>query len=177
MNAYKIGRIILIFSIPTMLVFGFFWKHHFFNVKIQKSNQAQEYGPTNWNLPFDYHVTFPHSVDILVRVADTEQEREIGLSGISKMNQNEGMLFIFPQMGIYPFWMKDMQFPLDIIWIDDEMRIIDIHENIYPESYPKTFISRSPARYVLEMNAGSVLQNGFSLGQIVIIKNNTSPRL
>ena len=66
------------------------------------------------------------------------------------------MLFIFPTPAPRAFWMKDMRFALDIIWIGSDLRVVDITENALPESYPATFSPRAPAQFVLEVPAGLV---------------------
>lgn len=84
----------------------------------------------------------------------TPESRERGLSGRVKLEENEGMLFVFDKPDLYRFWMKDMNFPIDIIWISENMEIVDITENAQPKSFPKTFFPKKPARFVLEVNAG-----------------------
>lgn len=92
-------------------------------------------------------------VGIDVSVADTEATREQGLSGVNKIGSREGLLMIFDTADYYAIWMKDMNFPIDIIWIDDHMTIVDITEAISPETYPSIFEPQSPARMALEVNA------------------------
>ena len=67
-----------------------------------------------------------------VEVADTLNEREKGLSGKQSLEINKGMLFIFEKETLSGFWMKDMNFPIDIIWIDKNMRIIGIEKSPVP---------------------------------------------
>ena len=62
---------------------------------------------------------------IRVEIANTKTKREKGLGGRSSLNEGEGMLFLFPKKDQYTFWMKDMQFPIDIIWIADG-RVADV---------------------------------------------------
>ncbi len=100
-------------------------------------------------------------------VADTTRTRKVGLSGLKILEKDNGLLFIFEKKGYYPFWMKEMFFPIDIIWIDEEKRITDITRHISPDTFPQTFVSRLPVRYVLEVNAGFVEENGISLGDHV----------
>lgn len=59
-----------------------------------------------------------------VSVADTPSERSLGLSGKSALENDEGMLFVFRENGRYGFWMKDMKFSIDIVWIDENRRIV-----------------------------------------------------
>src|SRR3989338_4003843 len=67
--------------------------------------------------------------ELIVEIADEPHEQSLGLSGRKPLNDNQGMLFIFPQTGFYEFWMKDMEFSLDLIWIDENNNIIEITKN------------------------------------------------
>ena len=93
-----------------------------------------------------------------LRTALTEKERETGLMNQDQLAKDEGMLFIFPESGKYYFWMKNTLIPLDIIWLDEEGKIVFIKELAVPcgedESACPQFISAVPARYVVELNAG-----------------------
>ncbi len=92
-------------------------------------------------------------------VAETPAQQEKGLSGISKLNEDEGMIFNFPKAGYYNFWMKDMKITLDFIFINNN-QIVDIKENISPDTYPTTFTSSFPANVVIEINAGEIKKIG-----------------
>ncbi len=89
-----------------------------------------------------------------VWVAENEKERNRGLSYKDSMNKNEGMLFLFQEEVVPLFWMKDMNFPIDIIWISSQKEVVEITEKIYPETYPQTFSPSIPIKYVIEVNAG-----------------------
>jgi uncharacterized membrane protein (UPF0127 family) len=104
-----------------------------------------------------------------VEVADTISSRELGLSGRKKINDDEGMLFVFDTPGRYGFWMKDMQFPLDIAWINQNGIVVYIERNVTPETYPKAFINQSEALYVLEVNAGLMEKFGLYMGSKIKI--------
>ncbi len=106
---------------------------------------------------------------IQVEVAQTKSSRELGLSGRVSMGNDEGILFVFDTPGKYGFWMKDMNFPLDIIWINENGLVVDIERNLTPGSYPKTFINEIDATYVLEINAGLAKEFGLFLGSKVKI--------
>lgn len=77
-----------------------------------------------------------------------------GLSGRSSLQRDQGMLFVFEKPGKYCFWMKDMNFPIDIIWINESKKVVTVKENVKPESYPDSFCPSESARYVIEVNAG-----------------------
>ena len=105
---------------------------------------------------------------IVVDIADKLDEQTLGLSYRKSMSENTGMLFIFPQPGSMGFWMKNMNFSLDFIWIDSNNKIISIAKNISPKTYPKIFYSPLPVKYVLEVNAGWSDRNGIKNGDLVI---------
>ncbi|MEX0934268.1 MAG: DUF192 domain-containing protein [Candidatus Saccharimonadales bacterium] len=104
------------------------------------------------------------SVTVEVEVADTAESRSQGLSGRESLLDEEGMLFVFDQPGIYGFHMLDMNFAIDIIWIDSDLKVVDITYNLSPESYPEIVTPVEPVSYVLEVNAGFVNQYDISIG-------------
>jgi len=87
-----------------------------------------------------------------VRIADSLAERAQGLSGTTALAPDEGMLFVFERAGMYGFWMKDMYYPIDIIWLNDELRPVGITKNISPDTFPTVFYPPVPVRYVLEVS-------------------------
>lgn len=102
-----------------------------------------------------------------IKIADTDEERALGLSGTKNISNREGLLFVFPTDDVYGFWMKDMNFPIDIVWIDKNMKIVHIEKNLSPESYPKVFTPDAESRYVLEISAGQAEQLKLKIGDIV----------
>ena len=101
-------------------------------------------------------------------VADTDALRTKGLSGRSGIGSDEAMLFLFDRDGSWPIWMKDMKFPIDIIWINSKNKIVHIERNVEPDGEPHTqYRSEEPARYVLEVASGQVKQANISVGQSV----------
>ncbi|MFH1170332.1 MAG: DUF192 domain-containing protein [Candidatus Vogelbacteria bacterium] len=106
---------------------------------------------------------------ILVEIADTEATRTRGLSGRPSLAENTGLLFIFDHADYYNFWMKEMNFPIDIIWFDDNWRVIDVTINALPQDFPATYQPRAPARYVLEVNAGFSSAHQITIGAQAIL--------
>ena len=100
-------------------------------------------------------------------VADTEVTQSQGLSGRSELLENGGMIFIFQNPDKYGFWMKDMLFPIDIIWIDQNFKIIHVEKSLLPSSYPKVFTPESLALYVLEIKAGEWEKLNLKIGDRV----------
>ena len=89
-----------------------------------------------------------------VEIADTPDKRAAGLSHRAALAEGEGMLFVFEEEGRRDFWMKDMRFPIDIVWISKEREVVHITDSVAPDTYPTVFTSPIPARYVLEVPAG-----------------------
>lgn len=104
-----------------------------------------------------------------IEIANTEEKRTKGLSLHKPLKENEGMLFIFAQPGFYGFWMKDMLFDLDFIWIQDE-KIVDLTENVSHNNQEKIYQPKVPVTQVLEVNSGFVKKNGVKMGDEVRIK-------
>ncbi len=107
---------------------------------------------------------------IFVSVADTDPKRTRGLSGAPGLGTNEGMLFLFDYPGKPAFWMKDMLFSIDIVWISKEWKVVDITEGLSPESYPDTVTPRADAQYVLELTAGTTQALSITIGQSITFK-------
>ena len=109
-----------------------------------------------------------------IQVAKTPEEKEIGLSSKKSLDKNAGMLFPFEKPGYYAFWMKNMKFPIDIIYIRNG-RIVKIHENVKPPTNanenPPIYNSSKPADTVLEINAGLSEKYNFKEKDLVKISN------
>jgi uncharacterized protein len=130
------------------------------------------------------NISFPSSVKIKgliihVDLAITTDQQEKGLSVKNNMSNNEGMLFPFNTPGDYSFWMKDMKFPLDIIWINSNGKIVHIEKNLQPCSFILFCPSYSPpansnSKYVLEVNANYTTKNNINVGDKVSFNNNNS---
>lgn len=97
-------------------------------------------------------------------VAASAVEKELGLSGQTPLPSGVGMLFAFDSPGRYGIWMKDMSFPLDLIWIDSNKKVAGVTKNVLPSSYPFVFMPPKDILYVLEMGAGSVAPFGLTTG-------------
>lgn len=105
-------------------------------------------------------------VRLNLEIANTTEERAHGLMNRSSLAADAGMLFVFDDDRIRYFWMKDTLISLDMLFIDDNLTIIDIHENATPLS--ETMIASSgPCRYVLEVNGGLCETYGVGVGDRV----------
>lgn len=111
---------------------------------------------------------------IAVEIADTPSLRTQGLSGRKQLADNTGMLFTFPQKSFQSFWMKDMNFSLDFIWIADE-KIVQFDKAVPPpdktSGQPKVIKSYLPVDQVLEVNSGFIDENGIKVGDKVVLNS------
>lgn len=100
-----------------------------------------------------------------VEIADTILRRTQGLSGREGLREGTGMLFPFGSLGVYGFWMKDMKFAIDIVWIA-EGRVVGFSENVPPPTgLPLTIYNPpQPVDTVLELTAGTVQGDGLTVG-------------
>lgn len=98
------------------------------------------------------------------RVADDEKERSLGLSRSQPLGKDEGMVFIFPKSERYGFWMKEMKYPIDIVWMDEQKRVVHMEKCVDPGTYPKVFTPDAEARYVLEVSCGWIDRNDIRRG-------------
>lgn len=100
--------------------------------------------------------------NIKAEVARTPQEHAIGLMWRTSMGANEGMLFIFPDKNRQCFWMKNTLIPLDIAFVEDDGRIVNL-DGMQPRT-ETPHCSAQPVRYVLEMNKGWFAKRGLKAG-------------
>lgn len=92
---------------------------------------------------------------LVLEAAIADEDRQKGLGGRDGLEKGiDGMLFIFDKASYVSIWMKDMRFALDIIWLDKDWKVVDMAENIAPNTYPRSFTPRTPALYVIELAAG-----------------------
>jgi uncharacterized membrane protein (UPF0127 family) len=114
-----------------------------------------------------------HGKTYSVEIADTKHLQDKGLSGHDPLKDNQGMLFVFKTPDTYGFWMKDMGFPLDIVWIDENFKIVHLESSVTPDTYnknpPKIFFPAKPALYVLEISENEISTLGIKVGDEVKI--------
>jgi len=105
-------------------------------------------------------------------IADTDQERTKGLMYREDLGKGKAMLFIFDTAAVYSFWMKNMRFSLDMIWIGADKRIVDIKTDVPPcsQNVCESFTPAGPAQFVLECPAGFVKKHGISVRDPVTIR-------
>jgi hypothetical protein len=114
-------------------------------------------------------IRFPDRYLIKAEVVDTNAEREQGLSGRASLAEDAGMWFVFEEDGKHSIWMPDMNFAIDIVWVNSDFKVIEIAKGVSPEpgvprSQLKRYVSQSPARYVLEISAGTAATHKLGAG-------------
>ena len=108
--------------------------------------------------------------DFPVELALTSDEQIQGLSGRPVLKENTGMLFVYERQSKYSFWMPDMRFPLDIVWIGADCTVADVTLNALPPEPGQAnqdlplYSPKSPAQYVLEVYAGEADEKGIKEG-------------
>ena len=132
-----------------------------------------------FNQSFAEEIVYSHAIvttstgeKIPVEVADTLKKRSLGLGKRASLKKGWGMLFVFEKRKPHRFWMKDMQFPLDIIWLDNH-RIVHIIPNAKPANSmekPEVMTSPVPVNFVLEIAAGRAAKLRLKTGQRINYK-------
>ncbi len=114
-------------------------------------------------------------VPLEVQIADTEPRRVRGLMFQDQLPYDQGMIFVFDKPGLYSLWMLNMQFPLDMIWFDEEGKIVHIEKDVPPCKTPleiascQSIVPEGQAVYVLEVTSGFVEQNNVTVDSILRI--------
>lgn len=108
-----------------------------------------------------------------VEIPSTTELMAIGLMNRKSMDDDKGMLFVYGEEGIYSFWMKNMSFDIDIIWIDSSYKVVEISSNtpFCVEDPCKIYTPKAKAQYVLEINAGLSDKLGIKKGTFLNINN------
>jgi len=124
----------------------------------------------SWTSPTHYLVTIEKTM-VYAEAANTAAERETGLMNRTSLDENAGMLFVFPTEQKQSFWMKNMRISLDIVFITSDKHVLDVYQSVPPCTTDPCvlYTSSAPIRYVLEVNAGFSEQHGIASGDTVFI--------
>lgn len=119
---------------------------------------------------------YPNTKNMLIKdvavkasVAQTWPERIQGLSDTPYLPADVVKFFVFDSPGMHSIWMKDMNYSIDILWVDEAGVIVHIEEDASPESYPAMFLPKLEALYVIEAVAGFVAEHGIAEGDTVLL--------
>ena len=114
-------------------------------------------------------------IPLVVQIADTEPRRVRGLMFQDQLPFDQGMIFVFNQPGLYPLWMLNMQFSLDMIWFDQDGKVIHIEKDVPPCKTPleiaacQSIVPDGQAIYILEVTSGFVDHNNITKDSILEI--------
>lgn len=138
-------------------IFVIFFLLLFFNCKDEKQNTSNDKVEVSFKKEGVLHLKESDSDSIIktldIEFAQDEYETQTGLMYRTQLGTNQGMLFIFPNVQMRSFYMKNTKIPLDIIYIDEKLQIVSFQKNAKP--FDETSLpSEAPAKYVLEINAG-----------------------
>lgn len=109
---------------------------------------------------------------VAVEISDTPAKVRQGLSGRASLPPLSGMLFVFPKIASQSFWMKDMKFPLDFVWIR-EGKVVELTQNVPPPSQtfglPRVINPKETVNQVLEVPAGFIQEHGITVGDFAVL--------
>lgn len=124
-----------------------------------------------WQMNMQQQAVGLHHQTYYVSIARTPEELQRGLSGTDSLAANRGMLFVFPKEDKWAIWMKDMKYPIDIVWLDKDAVVNYMVKNAQPSSYNDAdptkstqFAPDKPARYVIELPSGTIERTGIVIG-------------
>lgn len=121
--------------------------------------------------PADTLVMLPDGSTVHVELATTDAQREYGLMGRTSLPEGRGMLFVHDAVGKYGYWMYHCKIGLDIVWMDDSHRIVEMSPDTPPclgkASSCPTYGGHEPARYVLELPVGSIRKHHLAVGETI----------
>ncbi|MDD5564173.1 MAG: DUF192 domain-containing protein [Thermoanaerobaculaceae bacterium] len=113
--------------------------------------------------------TVPDGTRVHLELALTDQEKALGLMYRDSLPADAGMLFLFSADQPLPFWMKNTFIPLDLVWLDKDGKVVDVHADTPPcraDPCP-SYVSIGPARTVLEVNGGFAAAHGVKPGAVL----------
>jgi len=106
-------------------------------------------------------------------LALNDGERTKGLSSVGKLDSDQALLMAFPSEGKWGVWMKDMNFPIDIVWLNSDKKIIGIVKNAPTDDYPMTYTPKTLAKYVIELPAGTIDSKSIAMNNTAIFQINS----
>lgn len=121
--------------------------------------------------PADTLVMLPDGSTVHVELATTDAQREYGLMGRTKLPEGRGMLFVHNETADHGYWMYHCKIGLDIVWMDDNHRIVEMSPDTPPcfgkASTCPTYGGHEPSKYVLELPVGSIKKHRLAMGETI----------
>lgn len=166
MNRFVSNLILGFFVLALMAVYGFAKQPTVYSMLTAKNQTAEQVENTR-------RVILPNGTTVVAEVVATEEQQEQGLAGVEKLENNTGMLFAFSQDGVHPMWMKGMNTSIDMVWLNNEGQVVYLASKVpVPEEEQTDFPTYSniePARYVLELAAGTIESTDIKEGSKLVL--------
>ncbi len=166
MNRFLSNLILGFFVLALMAVYGFAKQPTVYSTLMGKSQVATQAEDTR-------RVILPNGTTIAVEVAATEAQQSQGLAGVEQLENNTGMLFTFAQAGAHSMWMQGMKTSIDMVWLNDEGQVVYLASKVpvptEGQTELPTYTNVEPARYVLELAAGTVESTDIKEGSKLIL--------
>jgi uncharacterized membrane protein (UPF0127 family) len=174
--ASLVATVVVIAAVGWMYLIS---NSHVFTASSARSEEADN--NTNFlkemeNIPKDRYLKSYITIngfELTANLALTNEQKEKGLSVKDELRENEAMLFIFEESAKHSFWMKDMKFPIDIMWLDSDGKVVHIEQNLQPCIPVLICPSYSPdidSQYVLETVAGFTQRHNVNVGTDIDFK-------
>jgi uncharacterized membrane protein (UPF0127 family) len=170
-NKFPVKNILAVISITITFFVNFGCQKNVDNTKIETTTEAEKLKFVKQGEVYfqDKNKTLIKQVD--VEIADNDERRHLGLMFRERMDENQGMLFIFDNEEPEGFYMKNTIIPLDIIFINSKKEIVKAYKNTTPFS-EKDLESVKPAIYVVEVNAGFMDKYNIKEGDFIDWRRN-----
>lgn len=118
-----------------------------------------------WKMSYEQSTLKLHGQTFHMTVLREKDELRRGLSGTDSLPEGKAMVFVFPSDDKWGIWMKDMKYPIDIVWLNNDREVVHLVNDAQPSSYPETtFKPDTNARYVIELPSGTIERIGISIG-------------
>ncbi len=182
-NPWLTYSLLGVMGVMLLGVLVFFYQYQNTDVPVQNNlaineekKPDQEIGKAELTEDYVRRTYFPEteamtiaSTTVEASVAISWPDRIKGLSETPYLPEGVVKFFVFDTSGFHSIWMKDMNYAIDIIWVDENNKIVDYRKRATPESFPENFTPEVEAKYVIETNAGFIESNTIALGQEVTL--------
>ncbi len=116
-------------------------------------------------ITLDYKNTY-----LVLEAAVTDKAHEKGLMYKTELENNKGMIFIYEKPKELTFWMLNTYIPLDIIYLNNELEVVQFYENTKVDQTAELYPSNVPAKYVIEVNSGWAANQGLAIGDKFLLR-------
>lgn len=162
MNRLVSNLILGFFVLALIAVYGFAKQPTVYSTLTSKGQTVAQTENTR-------RIILPNGTTVTAQLATTEEEQRRGLAGVEQLAGDQGMLFVFAQPGTHSMWMQGMKTPIDIVWLDDKGQVVHLINRAPVPTEGQvdlpTYTNDEPARYVLELAAGTAEESGIEKGK------------